>query len=160
MIQTHSAARILGLGSATALLASLSGLKVSKVPEIKGEEGYDNRLSNIGRHPMTIEGLVILQHVIGWWRIECPDDKKSVLASSEAIGLQAFSSDRVLAIVAHPEYNRAFMQEFVTAMYFKLAKISPELYEDAYYQSQIDSGTFSEHGHRVKVWARLRDWLQ
>jgi GMP synthase-like glutamine amidotransferase len=73
--------------------------------------------------------------VVGWWRIEAPDDKKSVIASSEPIGVQAFSSGRVLGLIAHPEYNRAFMQEFVTAMYFKLGKISPYLYEEAYYQS-------------------------
>jgi hypothetical protein len=51
------------------------------------------------------------------------------------------------------------MQEFVTAMYFKLGKISPSLYEDAYYQSQIDSDTLREQEHRAKVWASLRVWL-
>lgn len=75
------------------------------------------------------------------------------------MGVQAFSSGRVLGLVAHPEYNRAFMQEFVTAMYFKLAKISPYLYEEAYYQSQIDSDVFSEREHRAKAWTVLRDWL-
>jgi len=98
--------------------------------------------------------------VIGWWRIDAPDACKSVLASSEGIGVQAFSSGTVLGLVAHPEYNRAFMQEFVTPMYFKLAKISPYLYEEAYYQSQIDSDALSEHEDRAKAWAVLKDWLE
>jgi len=51
-MQAQPTARIVGLGSATALLASLSALTVSHVPEVKCEEGFDNRLSSIiGRYP-------------------------------------------------------------------------------------------------------------
>ncbi len=108
---------------------------------------------------------MILQYVRGSWKITSDDSSSATnhTVSSDDFGIECFISidKRILATIAHPDYNRAFMQEQVISEYFKKHMISPEFNIQSYLQAQKSFEQGSEiimKEQNERMWSYVSNW--
>ena len=100
----------------------------------------------------------------GPWKITASEDSSvGNIIATEDFGIEGFISKdkRILGNIAHPEYNRAFMQEAVIAEYFKKRMINPEFNYKSYLQAQKSFEQESEiitKEQNERVWSYARNW--
>lgn len=117
--------KFFGFGAGATLLATLSGIKVEYSSSDK------QGLTFLGRRQLSLPevGPTVLQYVRGAWKLTtCEDPTTLDLITSDDFGIEGFATKdkRILANIAHPDYNRAFMQEQVISEYFKKHLITPD----------------------------------
>ena len=102
----------------------------------------------------------------GSWRITASSEGSSAtnhIISTDYFVIESFISKdkRILANIAHPDYNRAFMQEQVISEYFKKSMISPEFNFQSYLIAQKSFEQESElitKEQNDKVWSYVSNW--
>ena len=101
----------------------------------------------------------------GSWKITSGDSSSATnhTVSSDDFGIECFISKdkRILATIAHPDYNRAFMQEQVISEYFKKHMISPEFNIQSYLQAQKSFEQGSEiimKEQNERMWSYVSNW--
>jgi hypothetical protein len=102
--------------------------------------------------------------VRGSWKITAEDSSSSNhIISADDFGIECFISKdkRILGSIAHPDYNRAFMQEQVISEYFKKHMISPEFNFQSYLLAQKSFEQGSEvitKEENERMWSYVSNW--
>lgn len=101
----------------------------------------------------------------GPWKITSAESSSATnhIVSSDDFGIECFISKdkRILGSIAHPDYNRSFMQEQVISEYFKKSMISPEFNFQSYLQAQKSFEQGSEvvtREQNERMWSYVSNW--